>query len=89
MNIKTAKEAIWNFEYYTNGYGRLSGMDVKVVNLRLTKKSAIADVKLIDREDNHVDRYNGQRYSIVVLEKWTNKFLAERLADRRKAFTIK
>ena len=88
MNIKEAREAIWNFEYYTNGYGRLSGKDVKVINLRLTKKFAIADVKLIDSEDNHIDRYNGQRYSIVILEKWTNKVLAERLADRRKAFTI-
>jgi len=89
MNIKTAREAIWNFEYYTNGYGRLSGMDVKVINLRLRKKFAIADVKLIDREDNHVDRYNGQRYSIVVLEKWTNKALDKAVHYRRKAFTIK
>lgn len=89
MTKKTAKEAIWNFEYYTNGYGRLSGMDVKVINLRLRKKFAIADVKLIDREDNHVDRYNDQKYVVEHLEKWTNKILAKKLADRRKAIKVK
>lgn len=89
MTKITAREAIWNFEYYTNGYGRLSGKDVKVVNLRLTKKFATADVKLIDREDNHVDRYNDQKYVVEHLEKWTNKVLAETLTDRRKASTIK
>lgn len=89
MTKKTAREAIWNFEYYTNGYERLSGMSVGVVNLRLRKKFAVADVKLIDIEDNHVDRYNDQRYSIEMLEKWTNKALDEAVHYRRKASTIK
>lgn len=69
MNKQRAKEAIRELEYYKHDLDRIDGCGVSVVNVRLTKSEAVADVILYDMNDNTSERKNGVRYSFVELEK--------------------
>ena len=60
--MKTPKDLIWEYEFYTNGFHKLSGKDVKVVNVKEYKDKYVADVILIDYYDNKRERYNECEY---------------------------
>ena len=69
MTKTEAKDIIQNYEYYANGFHRLSGVDVLVRNVRLTKTHAIADIILItDAECGNSERYNQVKYPLEKLE---------------------
>jgi hypothetical protein len=65
MDKQLVKKKIVEFEYYENGYNRLSGADVKVVNLYVGKKKATADVILSDGDIK--TRVNSCEYPLVEL----------------------
>jgi len=68
MTKKEAKEKIWAFEFYRNGFHKLSGCDVEVRNIKLRKTKVIADVIFIDNDDIS-ERHNNCEYPIKLLEK--------------------
>ena len=68
MTKTEAKRRIQDFEFYQNGFGALSGHDVKVVNLRKFKKKYVADIILRDYYDNSQERYNDCEYPIKIVE---------------------
>ena len=59
----TYKEAIEIMEYRANGFSRLSGHGVRVLNVRERKEDVVADVILYDYDDNKQERYNKCTYS--------------------------
>ena len=69
MNKQRAKEAIRELEFYRHDFDRINWCGVNVVNVRLTKSEAVADIILFDMNDNTSERKNGVRYSFVELEK--------------------
>ena len=73
MNRKEIKDMIEKYEYNINGFGRLNGRDVKVVNLRVTKEKVICDVILINDDDNMTERYNNTEYKLSKLVELANK----------------
>lgn len=72
MTNKQAGRVIESIEYVQNGFGGLSGHDVKVVNVKKLKKEKkyVADVILRDYCDNRQERYNACEYSIATVEKY-------------------
>ncbi len=70
---KEIKEMIRKYEYNVNGFGALSGRDVKVVNLRVTKEKAVCDVILINDDDNIRERFNDTEYKLSKLVELTSK----------------
>ena len=69
MTRTEAKDLIQNYEYYANGFHRLSGVDVLARNVRITKTHAIADIILItDAEEGTSERYNRIKYPLDKLE---------------------
>ena len=62
------KKAIEEKEYYANGFYRLSGHGVKVVNVRERKLDVLADVILYDDNDNTHERYNKCTYPKHILK---------------------
>ncbi len=56
------KEKIIEFERRISGLDKISGVDVKVLNLRIRKDKYIADV--IISEDEKSERYNNCEYPI-------------------------
>jgi len=73
MNKKEIKDMIEKYEFNINGFGRLNGRDVKVVNLRVTKEKAICDVILINNDDNIRERFNNTEYKLSKLVELSNK----------------
>ena len=65
MDKNLVKKKIVEFEYYENGYNRLSGTDVRVVNLHVGKDKATADVILNDGDVQ--TRINACEYPLVNL----------------------
>ena len=71
MITKDIKQKIWEHEFYSNGFHRLSGADIYVKNLRVRKNEVIADITLIsDIESGHSEVYKNCRYPKGVLEAW-------------------
>lgn len=87
MTKKEIKERIHDFEYYSSGYQRLSGHDVLVKNLRITKTKAIADIIFIDYEDNQNERYNECEYPLAELLKLTQREEVKNDRSRRRKTT--
>ena len=69
MTKAEVKRRIQDIEFVQNGFGALSGHDVKVVNLRKLKKKYVADIILRDYCDNRIERYNTCEYPIKVVER--------------------
>jgi len=65
MDKNLVKKKIVEFEYFENGYNRLSGADVRVVNLHVGKAKATADVIL--SEGDVETRVNACEYPLVNL----------------------
>ena len=62
------KQAIEKIEYYQNGFNMYaSGEDVRVINLRITKKKAICDVILTEDYGETEKRYNKCEYDLKSL----------------------
>lgn len=57
------------FEYHQNGFHKLSGRDVEVLNVKKSVDNYTADVILHDREDKSHERFDGMKYPVAVLEK--------------------
>lgn len=70
MTTKNLKEKIWEYEFYHNGFHKLSGADVKVVNVRKHKDKVIADVTLIDDcgTGHSEQRFNNCEYPLTLLK---------------------
>lgn len=69
MTKKEIKEKIWKYEYCHSGFNKLSGVDVKVVNLRVRKNKAIADIVLTsDLESGNSERYNNCEYPFSLIK---------------------
>ena len=70
MTKKEIKEKIWTFEYYTNGFHKLSGAGVSVKNLKISGDKIRADIILTtDAEAGISERYNNCRYDLGQLKK--------------------
>ena len=67
MTKKEAKERIETIEFYGNGFHKLSGYDVRAINIRLRKEKVIADI--IFYEDGVRERHDNCEYPIEVLER--------------------
>ena len=67
MNEKEIKKKIEMLEYNANGLGMFCFRGVEVLNLRLTKNKAIADIKLCDYEEQSFERFNNCEYDLVKL----------------------
>ena len=69
MTGKELKEKIWKYEFCLNGFHKLSGASVKVVNVRKARDKVITDVILTD--DNvigHSERFNSCEYPLALLK---------------------
>lgn len=68
MNKTEIREKIWKYEYYRNGFSKLCGTGVRVLNLRINKNKATADIILITDDENefgsHYERYNDCEYNL-------------------------
>ena len=62
------KKAIEEYEYYNNGYNRLSGYYVKAVNVKPSKYKVTADVILSEGESGVKTRYNDCVYTKEILK---------------------
>lgn len=70
IDTRAVAERIWEYEYYTNGFNKLSGADVTILNVRISKskEKVLADVVLTpDIESGHSERYSDCLYSFSVL----------------------
>ena len=56
----------WEYWEYTC-HGKICGRDIEIVNLRLLKNKAIADIILTDYEDNTKERINKCEYPYINL----------------------
>lgn len=64
----TPKEKIEDYEYYKNGFNRLCGHEVVIVNVRKRKDKYIADVILRDIEAGKSERYNDCEYPRTLID---------------------
>ena len=71
--MKTLKDLISEYEYYTNGFQRLSGCDVQVFNVRIRKDKYIADVVLWTDDGAIKTRYNNCEYPKDTFKNEPNK----------------
>lgn len=71
MTKEEARKLIHKWEYDSNGMYHLGGTDIKIVNLRLNKKKAIAiaDVILIFDCGDKIERYNNCEYNLEAMTK--------------------
>ena len=65
LDQKLVKQKIVDFEYYHNGFEGLSNVDVEVINLKIGKKKATADVILTDGK--RIERFNNSEYPLIEL----------------------
>lgn len=65
LDKKEVQKRVRDFEYLQNGFDHLSGADVKVVNLQVSKAKATADIVLTDIDETH--RFNNCEYSLAEL----------------------
>ena len=69
MDKKIVKQKILDFEYFNfTAGGSLCSRDVEVLNLRLRKDKAIADIILHDYEENYQERHNNCEYDYQFLQ---------------------
>jgi len=64
MDIQQIKERIWQLEYYGSGLNKLNAVEVRVVNLRVRKDRAVADVIVRYLEDGVEMRYSNVEYPL-------------------------
>lgn len=64
MDKADVKKAIEHFEYYSNGFHKLSGTYIYVRNVRIKKDIIVADVKLsTDSENGIYEDYKNLEYN--------------------------
>jgi len=63
MTIQKLKEKVREYEYFLNGFQRLNGAYVKVVNIKKKRDRLLADVILYNGE--HEERYNKCNYPLI------------------------
>jgi len=71
MSKAQLKKKIRDYEYYSNGYHKLSGYDVEVLDIRIKPRDdlVLADVLFHDYCDDHHDRYNSCEYVLSFFTK--------------------
>jgi hypothetical protein len=69
MTKKDIKKAIWMLEYYGNGYDKLGGVNIKVVNLKVAKTRVFADIITVKTEDKIKERVDNCEYTFNDLER--------------------
>lgn len=70
MTKQEIKDTIAEIEYYNNSAGGiLCGIDIKVVNLKITKEEATADI-IVNENREKIERFNDCVYPIHELEAW-------------------
>jgi len=62
FGVPTIKEIIEDFEYYKNGYNKISGNSVKAINIKERKDKYIADIILSEDLGAVETRYNKCEY---------------------------
>jgi len=67
--FRTIKERIEDIEYYGNGFHKLNGRYVQVLNLRIKGEIVLVDIILGNHEENSVQRYNNCEYPFGELVK--------------------
>ena len=67
MDKENIKKKIEQYELFKNGLHRISGSEVRAVNLRISGNIALCDIKLIGEDG--VERHNDCRYDLKAL-KW-------------------
>jgi len=72
MIPQKVKSAIENFEYYKNGFARLSGCWAKAVNVRRVHRGWKADVILTVDCGEQQERYNGCFYPDGIIDQYKN-----------------
>ena len=77
MNRQEIRETIADYEYYRNGFNRLSGCCVKIVNLRILKNKYIYDT-ILQISFDHFERYNNCEYPKKVIQDWFNRGLVKK-----------
>lgn len=67
VDLGKIKKAIEEYEYYTNGFHKLSGHSVKAEGVKKVGEDYVADVTLIDDEDGKEEKYKSAKYSLAIL----------------------
>ena len=79
MTKEEIKQAIHDYEYLNNGFQKLSGKYVKVVNLKLRKNSVTVDIILGDEDpEEAINRYNVCEYPMNLIQEIHKKLKKEK-----------
>lgn len=63
MNKELIKQTISNIEFFANGFDKLCGSQIKVINLKSKKDKYIADIILISEFGEIKERVNNCEYN--------------------------